>query len=315
MKPRFSVIIPVYNKEKDVGNTIQSLLKQTFSSFEAIIVDDGSTDNSKQIVSQFKDPRIQVFSKNNEGVSIARNFAVSKANASYIAFLDADDYWFPNHLENLDRLISSFPDIMWFATAYGKKHSTVFTSPMKSPLMEKPKNWMGIVDNFFINSLSDCVAWTSAVCFNKVFFEKLGGFDPTNYDAGEDTDLWIRAAIAKPLAFSRNLTTIHNLNASNRLSKIETRSKVYLNLNKYEPYTTKSPGLKKYLDINRFSIALQYKIAGDKQRFLKKRNEIDFSSLTKKQRFLIRQPRTSLRLFLVTKRILLLFGINLSSFG
>jgi len=96
----FSVVIPLYNKEKDVLKTIQSVLKQSHSKFEIIIVDDGSTDSSIEIIKNIKDERIRLFSKKNEGVSIARNYGVEKATTEFIAFLDADDYWHPNHLEN-----------------------------------------------------------------------------------------------------------------------------------------------------------------------------------------------------------------------
>jgi glycosyltransferase involved in cell wall biosynthesis len=95
--PRFSVIIPIYNKEKDVETTIKSVLNQTYVDYEVILVDDGSTDNSLNIVNAIEDDRIQIFTKQNEGVSKTRNYGITKSKAEYIAFLDADDYWYPNH--------------------------------------------------------------------------------------------------------------------------------------------------------------------------------------------------------------------------
>ena len=106
--PRFSVIIPIYNKEKDVETTIKSVLNQTYIDYEIILVDDGSTDNSLNIVNAIEDDRIQIFTKQNEGVSKTRNYGITKAKAEYIAFLDADDYWYPNHLEILHNLIKKF---------------------------------------------------------------------------------------------------------------------------------------------------------------------------------------------------------------
>ena len=121
---KFSIIIPLYNKEKDIEKTISSVLEQTFNDFEIIIVNDGSTDKSEEIVKGIKDERITIFSKKNEGVSSARNFGVKKPNTSFIAFLDGDDYWYPNHLENLFSIISKHPDHSWYAAAYDKKRSS-----------------------------------------------------------------------------------------------------------------------------------------------------------------------------------------------
>ena len=90
--PKFSIIIPLYNKEKDIETTINSVLNQTFTNYEVILVDDGSTDNSYKVVSDIEDSRIQIFKKENQGVSKARNYGVSKAKTEYIAFLDADDF-------------------------------------------------------------------------------------------------------------------------------------------------------------------------------------------------------------------------------
>ncbi len=96
-----SVIIPLYNKEKYIEDTIKSVLNQTFTDFELIIVNDGSTDNSLKVIEKFNDERINVFSKENAGVSSARNYGIYKSKGEYIAFLDADDTYFKEHLNNL----------------------------------------------------------------------------------------------------------------------------------------------------------------------------------------------------------------------
>jgi glycosyltransferase involved in cell wall biosynthesis len=95
-----SIIIPCYNAEKFIEETIQSVLNQTYTNWELIIIDDGSKDNSSKIVASFLlDPRISYFYQGNTGVSIARNNGISKVSGSYIAFLDADDVWSPTNLE------------------------------------------------------------------------------------------------------------------------------------------------------------------------------------------------------------------------
>ena len=106
--PYFSVVIPLYNKEEHILATLNSVLQQTFKDFEVIIVNDGSTDNSVNVVAQIKDKRIQLLTLDNQGVSYARNYGVLKSKANFIAFLDADDIWFPNHLSDLKELAEQY---------------------------------------------------------------------------------------------------------------------------------------------------------------------------------------------------------------
>lgn len=98
-KPFFSIIIPAYNLENYIAAALQSVLVQTFQDFEIIIVDDGSSDETVSIIQSFHDPRIRLVSQVNSGVSRARNAGMKKAVGAYIAFLDGDDYWYPEHLE------------------------------------------------------------------------------------------------------------------------------------------------------------------------------------------------------------------------
>ena len=115
--PFFTVIIPLYNKENFIENTLKSVLNQNFTDFEVIIINDGSTDKSEEKVFRFKDSRILYFLKSNEGVSATRNFGIEKANAQYIAFIDADDYWYPDFLQEMYRYITLFPEQKVFSSA------------------------------------------------------------------------------------------------------------------------------------------------------------------------------------------------------
>lgn len=110
MIPKISVIIPLYNKEKAIENTINSILKQTFTDFELIIVDDGSTDNSATIVRKIAatDKRIKYIYKDNGGVSSARNYGLSKSVGEWIVFIDADDEMLPNNLDTLIKLVTKY---------------------------------------------------------------------------------------------------------------------------------------------------------------------------------------------------------------
>ena len=117
-KPFFSIIIPAYNLENYIAAALQSVLVQTFQDFEIIIVDDGSTDETVSIIQSFHDPRIRLVSQVNGGVSRARNAGMKKAVGAYIAFLDGDDYWYPEHLELAADFFNRHPEILAYANRY-----------------------------------------------------------------------------------------------------------------------------------------------------------------------------------------------------
>ncbi len=313
--PFFTVVIPLYNKEKDIAQTLQTLKRQTFDSFEIVVVDDGSTDESLKIVQQFQDPRLRIFTKKNEGVAPTRNFGVDQARSAYIVFLDADDFWHPFHLEDLQELIVKFPNGSWFATAYEKRFTRKLVRPLNSPIMQKGPNWQGEVTNFFEHSLLDCLAWTSAVCFRKTFFRSLNGFDTDiTMGAGEDTDLWLRAALVSPLVFTTRVSATHNLQGSNRISHAPTLRRNFMDLDRYEEKAKENIHLKKYLDLNRYSIALQYKYAGDISTFRTYFQKLDINHLSLKQRWLSALPVWGLKFALLVKKRLELLGVRATSF-
>lgn len=106
----FSVVIPLYNKEHMIKRTINSVLAQTFTNFEIVIVDDGSTDGSISIIrDSFDDSRIKIVRQVNQGVSVARNTGVEVSRGEYIAFLDADDEWLPSYLDTINTAIQQHP--------------------------------------------------------------------------------------------------------------------------------------------------------------------------------------------------------------
>jgi glycosyltransferase involved in cell wall biosynthesis len=113
-----SIIVPLYNKEKTVSRTIESILKQTFQDWRLIVVDDGSTDNGVEVVKQFQDERIRVISQENRGPGAARNRGIKEATCEYVAFLDADDQWYRWYLENsikaIDQSDAGFVGAMYY---------------------------------------------------------------------------------------------------------------------------------------------------------------------------------------------------------
>jgi glycosyltransferase involved in cell wall biosynthesis len=123
-KPFFSVIIPTYNRAKFIGLTIHSLLQQDFKDFELIVVDDGSTDNTEEIVSEIKDDRLTYFKKKNAERAAARNFGAQHARGRYINFFDSDDLAYPHHLSTASIFINMNVDVEIFHLGYDIKSAS-----------------------------------------------------------------------------------------------------------------------------------------------------------------------------------------------
>jgi glycosyltransferase involved in cell wall biosynthesis len=204
----FSVIIPLYNKELSISNTIQSVLDQTFQDFEIVIVNDGSTDNSVKEVEKFDDKRIRLIHQENQGVSAARNRGIEEANYEWIAFLDGDDLWRENHLKTLDDMIKKYPIDKVFTTSYIQSNQTE---------TEKPNNTIDVIDNYFKAALERRVTWTSIMCANKEVFDKVGGFN-IKLSRGEDLDLWARIGREYRYIKSNLITAIYRVGFENNLT-------------------------------------------------------------------------------------------------
>jgi glycosyltransferase involved in cell wall biosynthesis len=197
--PLFSVIIPLYNKAPYVGKTIESVLGQTLGNYELIIIDNGSTDGSSEIVAGFTDPRIRTIRLDkNVGVSNARNNGVAIATATYITFLDADDWWEPTFLEEMAGLIERHPDAGIYGTGYYiVKNSKKRLAPV------------GVGEEFVEGEINYCSVYAKTLCMPltsitiampKAVFEESGGFKP-HLKLGEDFDLWVRIALKHKVVF------------------------------------------------------------------------------------------------------------------
>lgn len=216
-KPTVSVVIPLYNKGPYISRALNSVLKQTSQNFEIIVVDGGSTDDGVAIVRRFNDPRILLIKQEKQGVSEARNQGIEKAKAEFIAFLDADDEWMPDHLETLLRLSANYPKAGLYSTAFLK-----MTKSCKVKLgnyYEIPKKpWEGLIQNYFKSStFGSPPAHTSFVGIPRTILMEMHGFN-SNAWFGEDSDLWGRIALKYPVAFSWNGMGIWHMDVPNRLS-------------------------------------------------------------------------------------------------
>lgn len=113
-----SVVIPLYNKAHTIGRTLGTVMRQTFQDFEVVIVNDGSTDDGTNVIRKnFTDSRIRIIDQENAGVSMARNRGVDEAKGKWIAFLDGDDEWHPEYLNEMQKLIVKYPEAGLFLCA------------------------------------------------------------------------------------------------------------------------------------------------------------------------------------------------------
>jgi len=198
--PKVSVIIPAYNAEGYIADTLQSVFEQTYSNYEVIVVDDGSEDGTLPLLESYT-PRITVFSKPNGGPASARNVAIRHSDGEFIAFLDSDDLWHRNKLEEQIRFMEENP-------AIGLAYSEALM--VGDGLMEERK--IGFTDNpTFCKLLYGDFIPNSTVVIRRSCVEKVGLLDESReLIAAEDYEYWLRIAkhftitgIPRPLAYYR----------------------------------------------------------------------------------------------------------------
>lgn len=204
----FSVVIPLYNKELSIKNTVQSVLDQNFGEFELLIVNDGSTDAGANEVLAFSDPRIRLIHQDNQGVSAARNKGINEARNEWIAFLDADDLWQSNHLQLVADMIAKYPEHKFFSTSFE------YSDGRRTGYSLKSSNTY-IVDDYFKEALKGHHIWTGVVVVNKACFQRAGKFN-SSLSRGEDLDLWARLAKHYAIVKSEIVTAIYRVDAENR---------------------------------------------------------------------------------------------------
>jgi len=211
-----SVIIPLYNKEREIGATLRSVLAQTLQPTEIVVVDDGSTDRSADIVREIAaaNPPVRLVPQANAGECAARNRAIAETTGEYIALLDADDEWRPGFLQEIAALIEEFPDCGLYCTAFDiVSHEGEFPAVCPSE--------RGIVENFFRDSAHRYIAIPSASCIPRRVFDDVGGF-PDGMKMGGDLYMWIKIARRYRVCFSPARLCRYSRVASNRSSAIYT---------------------------------------------------------------------------------------------
>jgi glycosyltransferase involved in cell wall biosynthesis len=238
---KVSVVIPLYNKEAYITRTIDSVLSQTYTNFELLIVDDGSSDNSINIARSYKDIRIRIIKQENRGVSNARNNGIINSQSEWVAFLDADDEYEPSFLENVVNFIQKYDRfaLVFVGTNYylGSKNNNVIRTDLKS----------GVYDYFqlFTNQKSPNNSSTTVV--KRDAFLCVGGF-PEGITQFEDWITWFKLACVGNFGYIETPLGIYNLVVNSVSNSNRNLEELYLDAIQL-PKTT-------LLFINQYNISL-----------------------------------------------------------
>ena len=241
----FSVIIPYFNKAKYIERCINSVLQQTCTDFEVIIVNDGSTDNGLDFLSKRKHS-IKIINQENNGVSDARNNGIKNAKNEFIAFLDADDCWHIDYLKNVKELIDKETNVKIVGCHYSRTKGFLTTNSKKLDYYK--------FNNYFKSALKNTYFTSSSTVITKHFFINNDAFNPT-LKSGEDIDLWLRTVYSGGNAFYIKNTLVYysdedqnqitNINHSLKHTLTGRINSLYKNLEK----TNDSGGLNKFSSI------------------------------------------------------------------
>lgn len=214
--PIISVIIPAYNAERTLKQTIESVLKQTFSDWELIVINDGSQDATLEIVSHISDARVKVFSYSNAGVSASRNRGIAKATGELIAFLDADDLWTPDKLETGFQALQANPQaaVAYSWTDYIDESGQFFRAG--NHVTETGNVYAKLLLGNFLENGSNALVRKQALT-------EVGGFDES-LSGPEDWEIYLRLAERYEFVIVPSPQVLYRLSphaASSNIEKME----------------------------------------------------------------------------------------------
>ena len=241
-----TVIIPTYNRAREVATAIESALAQTYQNIELVVVDDGSTDDTRDVVARYG-PRVRYFFQRNAGVSAARNLAMRQARGEFLAFLDSDDVWKPWRIESQVTALRRNPEagIAWtdmtavddhgriiderhlrvMYAAHGKVDIEVAlrqVDTLGGLTVHAPTEYASAavrLGDLFSEILLGNLLHTSTVLVRRDWVERVGGFDPTFVRAGEDYEFYIRLCSVGPVIFIDAPSTLYRVGAADQLTR------------------------------------------------------------------------------------------------
>ncbi|MES1981099.1 MAG: glycosyltransferase family A protein [Pseudomonadota bacterium] len=233
--PLVTAIIPAYNSELYIAEAINSVLQQDYPAIEIIVVDDGSADNTRNIVLGYGD-KVRIFSQANKGQAAARNLGILQAHGKYVAFLDADDVWWSHkisyqvaeltksgHKMAYSRYIRWNPEL----TGNYADPETVFSAGDNPELSA-----IALVTGWtYADLLLSCLVWTSSVIVEKSEVEKVGLFDE-DLRKGQDYDLWLRLSRQIEMLGLEQPTALYRIHPANVTSSLKEVNYEYLILSK-----------------------------------------------------------------------------------
>lgn len=310
MAIKFSVVIPLYNKETYVLNTLYSVFNQTYTAFEVLVIDDASTDKSFDVVKQLDDARVRILKHpKNLGLSSTRNTGIEAAKNDYIAFLDADDCWDTNFLASIVMLIKKFPSHKVFATYYKENfNGTVFIP--KTKLSKKSSGNLITIPNFFKLNLGRLILTQSCLVVHKAALNELNNYDPSITFA-EDIDFYIRCFSKFELAYYYKPCHTQNTTVSNSLTQSSTSDKTYPDL---KNYLGKSAELDAFIYFYMYCFCQRLKLENRKEDFSALRNMMNLRAINLLQVILLYMPRPLYVFVNAMKRMFLVKGIQPSSY-
>ena len=211
--PIISVIIPTYNAEHTILKTIESVQQQTFSDFSLLVINDGSTDQTLELLNSIKEPRLKIFSYENSGVSVARNLGISHADGDFISFIDADDLWTSDKLELQIAALQqhSKAGVAYSWTQFIDEQGESFFSD--EPIFFEGNVYPKLLIRNFLASGSNPLIRRQAI-------ESIGKFDPA-LTHGEDWDFWLRLAARWPFVVVPKPQILYRISLASASSKIE----------------------------------------------------------------------------------------------
>ena len=208
--PKISVIIPTYNRAHYINEAIDSALAQTYQNVEIVVVDDGSTDETRAVLKGYED-KIRYFYQDHQGISAARNFGIEKSSGQYLAFLDDDDIWFPEMLEVQVAYLEAHPEV-------GMVHADMLVMDETSDNPRPRKRMLpGPIPSGFILSeliIRNVIMIQTAVV-RRSCLDEVGFFDPDNR-VSQDYHLWLRIAGKFPITYINRALAIYRIHTTNR---------------------------------------------------------------------------------------------------
>lgn len=209
MQPLVSVIIPTYNCENYILETINCILGQDYPAIELIVVDDGSTDKTQEIIESFG-AKVKLLKQQNSGVCKSRNRGISVASGQFICLMDHDDYWFPNKISAQLKCFEDYPEAgvvyssftLWHADIQGKFPNPDNFTSSASGIDKEYSGWI------YHLLLLDCWVLTSTAMFRSEVFHECGNFDE-KLPFSEDWDLWLRISRSYQFLKINNITTLY----------------------------------------------------------------------------------------------------------